>query len=54
VNAGVPATFGESLQEIGATIRADMKPGDVILIMGARDPALSELAHDLGRECHRE
>ena len=52
--AGVSATFSETLADIGRIIRAEAQPGDVVLVMGARDPALSELAHELGRECLRE
>lgn len=54
VAAGVPAHFGESHRAICEQIRTNARPGDVVLIMGARDPGLSQMAHELGGAFLRE
>ena len=39
---GVPAAFAERREDLLAPIVAEARPGDVVIVMGARDPSLSE------------
>jgi UDP-N-acetylmuramate--alanine ligase len=43
----VKARFGESREEIVEQVGMEARPGDVVLVMGARDPSLTEFAHAL-------
>jgi len=40
---GVPAGFAPSREELVATLAAEAGPGDLVLVMGARDPSLTDL-----------
>lgn len=44
---GAPATATPSIPDLEATLRATARPGDTLLLMGARDPDLPLLAHRL-------
>ena len=44
---GVPATFRELRAELPALIAAEAREGDLVLVMGARDPSLSEFAKEI-------
>ncbi len=39
---GVPAGFAESRDDLTAPVAAEARPGDVVIVMGARDPTLTE------------
>ena len=41
---GRGAAFAASRDELTRALAAEAKPGDLILIMGARDPSLTDLA----------
>ena len=41
---GAPAAFAHSRKELVRAIAAEAREGDLVLVMGARDPSLSELA----------
>jgi UDP-N-acetylmuramate--alanine ligase len=42
--SGVAAEFAPSREWLAARIAEEALPGDLVLVMGARDPSLSELA----------
>jgi UDP-N-acetylmuramate--alanine ligase len=44
---GVPAKYMKDKKDILADIAASAKPGDIILVMGARDPALTDYAKSI-------
>jgi UDP-N-acetylmuramate--alanine ligase len=44
---GVGARFAESRREAAGEIAAAARAGDVVLVMGARDPSLSDFARDV-------
>jgi UDP-N-acetylmuramate--alanine ligase len=44
---GVSAEFAGSREWLSATIAEEARPGDLILVMGARDPSLSDFARDI-------
>ncbi|MFN8011453.1 MAG: L,D-transpeptidase family protein [Holophagaceae bacterium] len=41
---GAPASFAPSREDLVALVAASARPGDLVLVMGARDPSLTELA----------
>ncbi|BDU72560.1 L,D-transpeptidase family protein [Mesoterricola silvestris] len=41
---GAPALHAPSREGLVATLAAEARPGDIVLIMGARDPSLTDLA----------
>jgi UDP-N-acetylmuramate--alanine ligase len=41
---GERAAFAESREALVSSIAHEAKPGDVVLVMGARDPSLTGLA----------
>jgi UDP-N-acetylmuramate--alanine ligase len=41
---GTRAEFAPSRERLVARIAQEARPGDLVLVMGARDPSLSELA----------
>jgi len=45
--AGVPVEYADNYDRLEQALRAAARSGDVILIMGARDPELPEFAHRL-------
>jgi UDP-N-acetylmuramate--alanine ligase len=47
VHAGRDARFETERSRLAPLIAAEARPGDVVLVMGARDPSLT----DFGREC---
>ena len=47
VRAGVQAAFAPSREWLAATLAAEARAGDLILVMGARDPSLTGFAQDL-------
>ncbi len=47
VAQGKAAAFAPTRQVLQACLLAEAKPGDIILIMGARDPSLTTLGHSL-------
>ncbi|MBI4424347.1 MAG: UDP-N-acetylmuramate--alanine ligase [Elusimicrobia bacterium] len=50
---GRDARFVESRDALAALVAAEAKPGDVVLLMGARDPTLGELARGILREIEK-
>jgi UDP-N-acetylmuramate--alanine ligase len=44
---GTRAAFAPSREALAAAIAAEARPGDLVLVMGARDPSLTALAHAL-------
>ena len=44
---GTKAEFAPSRDWLVSRIAEEARPGDLVLVMGARDPSLSELAHDM-------
>ncbi len=44
---GVPATFAPARADLLAPLAAEARPGDVILVMGARDPSLTDFCRDV-------
>ncbi len=46
--SGVPASLAADIEHLEAEIRAAVQPGGVVVVMGARDPALPLLARRLG------
>jgi UDP-N-acetylmuramate--alanine ligase len=44
---GTKAKFAPSREWLVARIAEDAEPGDLVLVMGARDPSLSELARSI-------
>lgn len=46
---GVPAFFRADRDELPALIAAEARPGDLVLVMGARDPSLTEFATGIVR-----
>ncbi len=44
---GCPATFAESRKALVESLAKQAQPGDLVLVMGARDPSLTELAKDI-------
>jgi UDP-N-acetylmuramate--alanine ligase len=44
---GVDARFAASREALAAALAAEARPGDLILVMGARDPSLTGLARDI-------
>jgi UDP-N-acetylmuramate-alanine ligase len=44
---GVDATYLADRAQIVAALRDDLRPGDVVLLMGARDPSLGDFARDV-------
>ena len=47
VRAGVRAGFAPTREELAATLAAEARAGDLILVMGARDPSLTAFAQDI-------
>ena len=47
VERGVNARFGESREEIVEQVGSEARPGDLVLVMGARDPSLTDFARAL-------
>lgn len=47
VERGIPAHFHDRREEIVPAVTATARPGDVILVMGARDPSLTDFCHDI-------
>ncbi len=41
---GTSAEFAASRERLVARVTEEARPGDLVLVMGARDPSLSELA----------
>jgi UDP-N-acetylmuramate--alanine ligase len=46
---GARATFAPSRPALVAAIAEEARPGDLVLVMGARDPSLTDMACDLLR-----
>ncbi len=46
---GVPAVFRQTREELVGPIVADARPGDLVLVMGARDPSLTGFARTILR-----
>jgi UDP-N-acetylmuramate--alanine ligase len=44
---GARAAFARSRGELVAAVSAEARPGDLVLVMGARDPSLTDLAREL-------
>jgi UDP-N-acetylmuramate--alanine ligase len=44
---GARAEFARSREELVAAVDAEARPGDLVLVMGARDPSLTDLAREL-------
>jgi UDP-N-acetylmuramate--alanine ligase len=44
---GVAAEFGDSREEIIEQVGTVARPGDLVLVMGARDPSLTDFARAL-------
>jgi UDP-N-acetylmuramate--alanine ligase len=44
---GIHAEYADGRDRIVRRIAQEARPGDVVLIMGARDPSLTQLAHDV-------
>jgi UDP-N-acetylmuramate--alanine ligase len=44
---GADARFAASRAAVVAEVAAEARPGDLVLVMGARDPSLSDLARDV-------
>lgn len=44
---GIPATYNSCREQILADMAAAAKPGDIILVLGARDPTLTDFAKKL-------
>lgn len=49
-NAGRDARFGAERDRLPPLIAAEARPGDLVLVMGARDPSLTGFARDCLRE----
>ena len=49
VSRGVNATWAESAAQFEDAVALDARPGDTVLVMGARDPELPELARAVAR-----
>jgi UDP-N-acetylmuramate-alanine ligase len=47
---GVPAVFRESREDLVGPIAAEAQPGDLILVMGARDPSLTGFGRAILRQ----
>ena len=47
VGRGVQARFAPDREALAAAIAAQARPGDLVLVMGARDPSLTTLARDI-------
>jgi UDP-N-acetylmuramate--alanine ligase len=45
--SGIPATYCEHRAEIPPAVADVATPGDVILVMGARDPSLTDFCHEI-------
>jgi UDP-N-acetylmuramate--alanine ligase len=44
---GTNAEFAPSREWLADRVAREVRPGDLVLVMGARDPTLSELAHTI-------
>ena len=44
---GAAAEFAPSREWLVERIAAEARPGDLVLVMGARDPSLTQLARDV-------
>jgi UDP-N-acetylmuramate--L-alanine ligase len=51
---GVPAEFAEGREDLIDRIGRTAREGDVVLVMGARDPSLSELCREILRRLGKE
>jgi UDP-N-acetylmuramate--alanine ligase len=47
--AGIPATFSEKRPDIAQAVASKAKPGDLVLVMGARDPSLTDFCGEIVR-----
>jgi UDP-N-acetylmuramate--alanine ligase len=47
VERGTKARFADSREEIVEQVGEEARPGDLVLVMGARDPSLTDFAHAL-------
>jgi UDP-N-acetylmuramate--alanine ligase len=47
---GIPAFYCEHRQNIPAAVTGEARPGDVVLVMGARDPSLTDFCQEILRK----
>jgi len=50
---GSRAHFAPSREALAAAIASEARPGDLVLVMGARDPSLTEMARAIGKALAR-